>query len=292
MEIIIFKQDKAGTIQYTAACIEDYEKILCRKFTADQIKSEWFDPTTLAPASTELTFENGLTVYPNQILCNLDNLLVIDKRSIEFKKVCLAEQSIDPYIIDYTNNFKTIYPGVRVYTDDVGRNPNTKTIAFVRIPRPETKGITVLPLSELFRLSNKPTMSFDDYTKIKALISSSDKETKQLGLVATSRWNPVSSFEYIVMLAHINKEVLTKEPMFSYLKSISSSVSSTGFSGDLHLDAIDSLCILNSMVRDGDESVYKNDVNGMMSFILNEYSPNTIEQSAKFTFRAKLKSKK
>jgi hypothetical protein len=296
MDIIVFKEEKAGNVKYTAACIEDYEKILCRKISVNQVKREWFDSRIIVPATAvELTLKDGFTVMPNQLICNLENLLVIDKRSIEFKKVCLAERSTDPNIMDFALEFKQRYPGATIYTDHIPQevsNSQTKTKAFVRIPRPELKDVFVLPLSELYRLSDKPAMTLEDYTKIKGLMQSSNDETKQLGLIATTRWNPVLSFEYLIMLAHINIEVLSKEPLHSYLKTVSSSVTATGFSGDLHLDAIDSLCVLNSMVRDGDECFYRNDVNGMMSFVLNEYSPEVIEKSEKFTFKAKLKSKK
>jgi hypothetical protein len=216
MEIIILKTEAlSGNVEYKATFIEDYHTALSRKITADQIKVDWFDPW--APTNigdVDVTLSNGFTFKTSQLIPDNDRLLIIDKRSIEFEKICLAKYSRDLNVGKLRSAILEKYPAAKVYTNDLPldlHDIHTSTKSFVRIPKPERTDIFVLPISELYRLSNFKEMTMVDYIKIKDLIQSPDLETRRLGIIATTKWHPVLSFEYLIILAHIEKDLIIQE---------------------------------------------------------------------------------
>jgi hypothetical protein len=296
MEIIIFKEvlkENLTQVKYTASCVTTFVEALCPKIKASDIQIDWFKKQK--QSSTDIVFQiqgSPITISPFAVNRTLENILFIDKLSIEYMKVIPAFASQDANIIDIAKEILEEYPEATVFTADMDKTNESvgHTKSFVRAPNPKSSAIRV-PVSEFFRLMDRPTMQLEDYTKTKALLTSENAENIKLGITSCLRWNAVTSFEYLIMLGHINKEILKGDVLLNYLKTISASTSQNGFQGELHLDTIDTLCELNSAVRDGDPSIYKQDKTRMMSFILAEYNPLITEKSDKFMFKAKLKFK-
>jgi hypothetical protein len=293
MKTALFRSKPIGQPenQYFASHYVKYEEGLALPFSKELLKSI---SSTDDEKDSDVIEIDGVKYYPEKLIHNRrGNLYFLSKHTQEFdmtySKYVIKDPALEMVVemIPEEDRNDIVFVGSNWVDDSVEKG---NTFHFCRIPAPETK-LTPVHIAQLYYHCDLPAMDLGDYFKIKAMLQSPDLNSKALGKGLTKRWNPVKSLQFLLMLAHIDKTILEQGPLHYYLKHTSSSVSRTGFSGDLHLDAIDALMELNYYVMYGSPAIYKSRKDGAMDFILNEYNVPTLEKSEKFAFKPQLKKK-